>query len=79
MAKESIYFELPDMGISQDTKVLKRAINSLHGVISVSVNSHDKKVAVDFDSTGTNGEKITDKIKELGFTPHITDIQEHIM
>jgi Copper chaperone len=79
MAKKSIYFELPDLGVKHDMKVLKKGIDAIHGVVSVSVNTHDKKVAIDYDSTGTDGEKITEKIKELGFTPHITDTQEHIM
>ena len=79
LAKESIYFELSEMNNRQDPKAIKKGVDTLQGIISVSVNSTSKKVAVDFDSTGTNGEEITQKIKELGFELQIIDKQKHIM
>jgi hypothetical protein len=38
-----------------------------------------QKVAVDYDSTGTNIEDITDRIRKLGFSPKMLDHQEHLM
>ena len=79
MSKETVYFELPQMSQNHDPKELKKGIGTLHGIISVSVNPKNKKVAVDFDNTGTNSEKITNRTRELGFSPQLLERQEHIM
>jgi len=79
MPKESICFLLPEMSESHDPKKIKKAVNGLRGIISVSVNSKSKKVAVDYDNSGTYGEEITNRITEIGFSPQIIDEQEHIM
>jgi copper chaperone CopZ len=79
MSKETVTFELPQMSQSHDPKELKKGIDTLHGIISVSVNAKSKKVAVDFDNTSTNSEEITNRIRELGFSPQLLERQEHIM
>jgi copper chaperone CopZ len=79
MSKASIYFTLPDMSDNHDLKDIKKELDSLRGIISISVNAKAKKVTVDFDNTGTDGEAITNRIRELGYSPQLLDIQEHIM
>jgi copper chaperone CopZ len=79
LAKESIYFTIPDMDKGHDPKKLKEQIDKLHGIISVSVSSDTGKVAVDYDSTGTDGNEIKRQIEKLGFSPKMTRHDEHIM
>ena len=79
MPKESIYFLLPEMSESHDPKKIKKAVNDLRGIISVSVNTKNKRVAVDYDNSGTYGEEITKRITAIGFSPQVLDKQEHIM
>lgn len=77
MPKQSIYFTLSEMN-NRTVKEVKKEIDKLHGVISVSVNS-EKKVAVDFDNTGTNGEEIKNRIEGLGYNATTIKQEEHVM
>ena len=79
MPKESIYYLLPEMSGSHGPKDIKKTVGAIKGVISVSVNSGEKKVAVDFDNSGTSGEEITRLIAEKGFSPQILGNEEHVM
>jgi copper chaperone CopZ len=64
---------------NRTVKEVKKGIDKLHGVISVSVNSEEKKVAVDFDNTGTNGEEIKNRIEGLGYNATTIKQEEHVM
>lgn len=79
MSKQSVYYSLDDIVTRHDAKALKKGIDQISGVISVSVNTHDKKIAVDYDSTGTNDSEIMDKISRLGFKASLTEHEDHIM
>lgn len=79
MSKASAYFTVSNINGKHDIKELKREIDTLHGVLSISVNDEATNVAVDFDTTGVKQNQIGKKIKDLGYT--ITDIslENHIM
>ena len=79
MSKASVYFTVKDINGKHATKELKRVLDQLHGVISVSVNENAESVAVDFDTTGVEQERIKTEIVKLGYD--ITDIkfENHIM
>ena len=67
MAQESVYYSInKDVGL-HDTKLLKRALDSLPGVTSVSINKEQGSVAVDYDSTGVSQREIAEKIEILGY------------
>lgn len=72
MAKASAYFSLKSIDDNHDVKELKREIDTLHGVISVSVNKTSDTVAVDFDTTGVDTHRIKTKMEKLGY--NIVDI-----
>ena len=55
MAKESAYFTVGGISGKHDVKEIKRGLDTLPGVLSVSVGGG--RVAVDFDTTGTRREK----------------------
>ncbi|MDD3346849.1 heavy-metal-associated domain-containing protein [Oscillibacter sp.] len=66
MAHLSTYFSLEDAAGRHDTALLKRELDALPGVTSVSVGNSGC-LAVDYDSTGVRQEQIRQKIQELGF------------
>ena len=65
MAHLSTYFSLEHPASSHDAKELKRELDTLPGVTSVSVSGG--RLAVDYDSTGVRREDILQKVQSLGF------------
>ena len=64
MAHLSTYFSLEHPASSHDAKELKRELDTLPGVTSVSVSGG--RLAVDYDSTGVRREDIRQKVQSLG-------------
>lgn len=79
MPKESAYFIVDHISGMHDVKEIKQQLDTLPGVISVSVNQKKQRVAVDFDNTGVKCEKIRDRISDLGYTITADKAEEHIM
>lgn len=79
MSKASIYFSLNDLSGKRDVADIKQRIDQIPGVISVSVNRLDDKVAVDFDTSGTNQDKIREELTNLGFSITGEHFENHIM
>ena len=67
MAQDSVYFSVNKAVGLHDTKTLKRALDALPGVTSVSINKEQGSVAVDYDSTGVSQREIAEKIEILGY------------
>ena len=65
MAHLSTYFSLEHPASSHDAKELKRELDTLPGVTSVSVSGN--RLAVDYDPTGVRREDIQQKVQSLGF------------
>lgn len=72
MAHLSTYFSLEDSADSHDMKRLKRELDGLPGVTSVSISSGGC-LAVDYDSTGVRQAEIRQKVQELGYQLRATD------
>ena len=66
MVHLSTYFSLENAGDKQDEKLLKRGLDTLPGVTSVSLSGRGC-VAVDYDSTVVRQEEIRQKVQELGY------------
>lgn len=66
MAHLSAYFSLEDASGRHDAALLKRELDTLPGVTSVSVSSRGC-LAVDYDTSGVRQEQILQKVQELGF------------
>ena len=66
MAHLSTYFSLENAGDIHDEKLIKRGLDALPGVTSVSVTGRGC-VAVDYDSSGVRQEQIRQKVQELGY------------
>ena len=65
MAHLSTYFSLEHPASSHDAKELKRELDTLPGVTSVSVSG--SRLAVDYDPSGVRREDIQQKVQSLGF------------
>lgn len=66
MAHLSVHFSLEDAGDRHDAQLLKRELDTLPGVTSVSI-SGTGCLAVDYDSTGVRQEQIRQKVRDLGY------------
>jgi len=79
LSKASVYFELENIDGKRDVAKLKQQIDTLPGVISVSVNQGRRSVAVDFDTTGVSQNQIRTQLDGLGFSICEEHFEEHIM
>lgn len=79
MSKASLYFSVTDIDGNHGKKELKRELDTLRGVISVSVNDEAESIAVDYDTTGVKQEQIKSKIKDLGYEITQMRFEDHIM
>ena len=77
--KASAYFTVDDLGGKHGAKELKRELDTMRGVISVSVSEENSSIAVDYDTTGENCEKIQKKITDLGYGVLDVKLDQHIM
>ena len=66
MAKESACFTVGGISGKHDVKDIKRGLDTLPGVSSVSV-SNDGRIAVDFDTTGTQRDRIEKQLADMGY------------
>lgn len=65
MAHLSTHFSLEQPADSHAVKQLKRELDTLPGVTSVSVSGN--RLAVDYDPSGVRQEDIQQKVQSLGF------------
>lgn len=78
LSKQSAYFRVPDIS-EHDTKEIKKNLDVIPGVLAVSVNSSTNKVAVDFDSTGTNPEELNGQLEHFGYHAQLLKNEDHTM
>mgnify|MGYP000031381192 FL=1 len=67
MPSESAYMIVERVSGKHDLKEIKRGLDRLHGVTSVSVNPSHNLVAVDYDSSGTSYDAIEHQLNTLGY------------
>ena len=77
--KASAYYTVEGLSDKHDTKEIKRALDALGGVLSVSVSQKSGCIAVDYDTTGESCEKIEKKIKDLGYDVLDVRLDRHVM
>ncbi|MEA5011171.1 MAG: heavy-metal-associated domain-containing protein [Angelakisella sp.] len=79
MSKASVYFTLKNVEGKHGSKEIKRELDTLPGVISVSVNDSTERVAVDYDTTGAQSDRIRSKLEKLGYEILDSRLENHIM
>jgi copper chaperone CopZ len=67
MPSQTAWFTIGNLKGSHDAGLLKKKLDELPGVTSVSINESLSRLAVDYDSTGVKPEKIANRIRELGY------------
>lgn len=67
MANESAYFMAKNSNGRHDRNELKKQLDRLSGVSSVSVNTENHLVAVDYDSSRVSYDQIENYINHMGF------------
>lgn len=67
MFEDSAYFALHSVDGRRDVKTLKKALDSLPGILSVSVNAQDNTVSVDYNTNDISRETISQHLSELGY------------
>jgi copper chaperone CopZ len=77
--KASAYFKVEDIKGNHGIKELKRELDTLRGVTSVSISPQSNSIAVDYDTTGESRAVIQEKIEQLGFTVLESQLDQHIM
>jgi copper chaperone CopZ len=79
MSKASAYFKVNDTHGKHGEKELKHEIGALKGVLSVSVSDESGSVAVDFDTTGAETDRIQAEIEKLGYEVLDVRLENHVM
>lgn len=79
MPKESAYFRVESLDSKRDVKDIKRQLDAIPGVISVSINAEEAKVAVDFDNSGVKQADIRNRLVESGYDVASVSGEEHVM
>ena len=77
MSRESLYFKTYNIKDRYDELQVKEGLDTLPGVISVSVNRAENTLAVDYDSTGTHSGRIQNTLKLMGYEASITEQKTH--
>lgn len=79
MSKQSAYFKIPGLAGKHNVKELKNSLAKVRGITSVSIQTEMDRIAVDYDSTGTNPGEIGKRIHMLGMDARLIENQAHIM
>ena len=66
MKKANACFTVGGISGKHDVKEIKRELDTLPGVLSVTV-SNDSRVSVDFDTTGVQTGRIEKQLAEMGY------------
>ena len=79
MSKASAYFTLDGLSDKYDVKAIKRELDTLPGVLFVSTSDDSKRVAVDFDTTGVQTDRIGKLLEKMGYQICDTKTENHVM
>lgn len=79
VAKQSAYFKVFGLHNKHQLGKIKRALNEIPGVLSVSADIQSNQVAVDYDSSGLNIENIANQLQDHGMDVKLIESQDHTM
>lgn len=79
MSKASVYFTLGGFADQHDRAEIKRELDTLPGVLSVSISDSPHRVAVDFDTTGVQPDRIRKRLEAMGYEIRSSQTDDHIM
>ena len=79
MSKASVYFTLNNINGKHNIKSIKKELDTLPGVMSVSISEDSNNVAVDYDTTGIHSDRIEKQLKKIGCNIINCKSENHIM
>ncbi len=79
MSKASVYFSLGVGHQKSEIGHIRRALQQIPGVNSVSFSRNDGRLAVDYDNHGADVDRIESKMKEMGYTAKAEQQVTHTM
>ena len=79
MSKQSAYFTVPGLNGRHAVQMIKQVLSGIDGVLSVSADVKGDKVAVDYDSTGTDAHEIESRFRDIGVGAQLVQNQDHTM
>lgn len=79
VAKRSAYFKVSELHNKHQLGRIKRTLNEIPGVLSVSADIQSNQVAVDYDSSGLNIEKIISQLQNHGMDVKPIENEDHTM
>lgn len=79
MSKASVYFTLAEIDDKHGRKEIKRELDALPGVLSVSIGGSSNCVAVDFDTTGVQSSRIEKQLENMGYQILSSQLDDHTM
>ncbi len=79
MSKESAYFQISHITGNHDTKELKQELDTIPGVLSVSVNVERNTLGVDYDNAGVTCDQLEKRLVKSGYQVKSCKTENHIM
>lgn len=79
MSKASAYFTVKNIEGRHGAAELKRELNTLRGVMSVSVDDRFNDIAVDYDTSGVRQAQLRSKLEDLGYNVTREQFEDHLM
>ncbi len=79
MSKATVSFGLKHSENRRGCEEIKRRLDSIPGVLSVSIGRGRDRVSVDYDTTGTGPDCLRGRLKECGCDIEAEHCQEHTM
>lgn len=67
MAQRSSYYFVEALRSMHDVKSIKKGLDELPGIKSVSTNTDSHQVCVDYDNTGVSAAGVLNKLYDLGY------------
>ncbi|NLG53973.1 MAG: heavy-metal-associated domain-containing protein [Clostridiales bacterium] len=79
MPRESVCFKVENINDKYNFKLIKKRLDSIKGVLSVSLNDDNKQVSVDYDNTGVSRNRIEESLSEMGYDVSTVIGYQHVL
>ncbi|MBS5344082.1 MAG: heavy metal-associated domain protein [Clostridium sp.] len=64
---QSVYFEVKNVQDKHNLKQMKKGLDTLYGILAVSLNKKDHRIGVDYDTTGITEQQIENYLNDRGY------------
>ena len=71
MGKQSVYFKVDNLNDAHDEKEIKRSLDEIKGVFSVTVNLGEEMLGVDYDDSALDENDLKTRLDGLGHNANV--------